>query len=533
MRIIHLGLALVFCVHSSAWAITSSGTIPEDSASEATAVERAFAFDKLGNTKSTKAPAPQKFESKIYKPMVLKGGLQLDPSCALEAERLGASTDHLKSKLNALAGRMMDRALKCRKAYPEMATYIDQMISRYRREVIRCEAPLGQKGLVEPDPKEEQNYAAYNDQKNITVTQKWLKKALGHEGLGWAPDDAGSTLFHELLHSTSCNNRHDHNEIQKIAAGTEEDKKYCDDNVTMDRVAVVESLCMGGDINSSKKTASQVISDRTNMCGTDRGCRAMFTAKGNNENGLPSKDLDNDDATRLCERIKDDGMCLHFRQTQGKTVTDANPKVKAARKKVKERLGKVLPGLENEVPLEVVKLFPDLHKRLEAVKDSSCFKRHFHLSPKDGTLSSIRTTAKTVDSDLWKNSSSAMAEHFFKLSREYSAFIGKFPPDQECGETEKEIKDVLSSLDEKITASSSFIPVRYFIKSLNDNEYPEFEELRQPDSALYRLLGKAVVEDYVSAMDKFHYDSPHFDCEASGLAPFRVMEKSKKGEVCD
>ncbi|HXH74345.1 MAG TPA: hypothetical protein VNJ08_05240 [Bacteriovoracaceae bacterium] len=517
-------LALIFFC-SNAYAVNLNGTISRDPASEASGIERAIST--LNNSKAPpRSISEEKFEGKKYKSIKLKGGLLLDPSCALEASRKGLNPGDLEEKMNLFMGKMMDKVVRCMEQYPEMKSYLQQAVEQYRSQDVRCDAPQGIKGLVNPD---RFNYDASHNWKGIRLSNALLTRVVGNDKAG--QDTALSTIFHELLHGTKCNNRHDHNDIERIGVTSGDDNVDCKNNVTMDRVSVVESLCMGEKLGYAKETASLVLAKRMNKCGTDRGCRDMFTSKGNNIDlilGLtgisPNKDLDDSAATALCQRIKDDGMCLHYRNTQGKTITSTNPKVIAIRERLRLRLLKIGPN-SNQIQTEYLSLYPDLEKRFDKLKNNTCFKRHFYISPAHpNEINALRTEAKTIVTGI--------SSHIKRLKNDLSKFTSSLPPDS-CSNDENEMISVLTDLSENLPSNPVFNKLRDAVSQDENLHYPDSKSpFHNPDLA--NLLGKDLTADYLKTMDQFHHESPNYDCVAAGFAPFRVMEAAnQKPNACE
>lgn len=530
---LHLLSALYFAsLTLQVQAVNLDGTYPRDYEAELHAIRRAEGLDPMGNRKLKKALPGARFAGKEYKAIRLEGGLQLHPSCEREASRSAISREDFTKKMNQLMSTMMSKIIKCIDNYPEMKSYLLESISQFRRQTLRCEPTFGQKGLIKPIHISG-SYSAYNDGKSITLAGSVLESLLyeGREGEDWAI----STVFHELLHSTTCNNRHDHNEIETIPV-TEYDSKTCNDNVTMDRISVVESLCMGGGLNSSDKTATLLLAQRMNMCGSDRGCRDMFTAKGNSHTFLgeifginfPNKDLDDNAANRICQRIKDDGMCLHFRNTQGPTITRSNPKVVAIREKMQKRLSEIMPDFSNKLSTDWIAIYPDLDKRFKTIKDGKCFKRNFYIpEDKPHEINSFRTTANTVSDAQWEKDDKGIPNRVVSIAKDLDNFLKNSSSD-ECDKDNQEIKSILEDLGQRLDEGQASNTLRRMFKLISETKYPQFEPLMDSYSDARKILGHGLVEEYLDTMNKFHYQSPDFDCMAAGLAPFRIMENAVK-----
>lgn len=516
------------------YAVAINGAIPVDTESEATSIKRAQALDP--STKHfTKDLPSQAFEGKTYKPIRLEGGMQLDSSCVLEAERMGVNSTQLKAVMEKNMARMLDRILKCGENYPELDKYLKETVYQYRRQIMKCDPPEKQKGLMVPLTNI--TYDAYNLKTSMVFSNNWLKRALGKTGNQRSHNHALSTVFHEMLHSTSCNNRHDHNEVERMPA-TVESKDACNQNVSMDRISVVESLCMGEHFNSSGHPAARILANRISMCGTDRGCRDLFTAKGSNitwwektfYDASPSSHISDTQAGTLCARIKDDGMCLHFRANQGPVINGADAHLTAVRGNLDARINQVLPGLSNRVPVAFMKLYPDIQKRFDALKDGSCFKRNFYeKNPED--INALRTTASTVPSSTW-DMDSALSSHIGRIATDLGSFLAKMNSD-ECTEETRELRSLLNDYGERLKSSTLVTQLRTLKASNNKGEYLKTKDLRNSSSELVQILGPELVQSYVRTMDKRHSDSPHFDCVATGLAPFRAVSDAARAPACD
>lgn len=517
------------------FAVNLDGTFPANKVGEASAPKRFPGADPLKNKNLKPALPPAKFDNKTYNSVRLDGDLQLHPSCELEAERLKVSPKELKSKMDAHMRRMMDRMLSCIHNYPEMKGYVEEAIAQTRRQSFKCEAPFGAKGMYNR-PKGE-NYWAYNAGGEIVVSSSMLDALVGPASSNEKHSDkAMASIFHELLHSTHANNRHDHNDVELKGAKIENLKANCEDNVSMDRVNIIESLCIGAHLSASKEDAAQIMADRMDMCGTDKGCRETFTAKGNNFDEewpwlrIPNRDISNAAATKLCQRIKDDGRCLHMRKTQGKTITDSNAKIKDARKELEIRLNKILPRNESELSEELIALYPEVDKRYQALKGTSCFKAAFKTFPEaPGKFYSKHTKLKGITWKDWAKIKTNLRKHVRNIEEEA---YEKMRDATSCKDENKEIDGFLSALNEKIYNTDSLQQLNVVAHSLLTGAYPTDPVLRNEKSEISRFLGPAL-NNYIKTLDKLHYQSPSFDCVAAGLAPFRAVEDANREPACE
>jgi len=296
---------------------------------------------------------------------------------------------------------------------------------------------------------------------------------------------------------------------------------------------------MGVNLSSSQESASQVLADRMDMCGTDRGCREMFTAKGNNFSEelpwyeIPNKDLSDDAATKLCARIKDDGMCLHFRNTQGKTITESNPKLQALKNRMEQRLYQLLPRANNTIPIEVISLYPDLNQRYEEMKDGNCFKSHFSTFPgAPGIFVAKQIKRENISPKDWADPKKNLLKHVRNFSDKMSILIDQNPI-PECAERNKEIKSLFFDLEQNLGKTDINATLNDVAASIYRGTFPEGSSLHDENSEISRLIGKDLLRDYMKGLDSFHYKSPKFDCIAAGLAPFRFMEEANRAPACE
>jgi len=111
--------------------------------------------------------------------------------------------------------------------------------------------------------------------------------------------------------------------------------------------------------------------------------------------------------------------------------------------------------------------------------------------------------------------------------------MNKFGPSPECVETNKEIKTFLNEFWIKVKNSNSLNKLSNLYKSAFNGSYPEDESFRDENSEISQFIGKDVLRDYVRTLDQLHYKSPHFDCVAAGLAPFRALEEANRDPTCN
>lgn len=499
-----------------------------------TALGRAIALDPLASTKLRKS---------VPNSLVLATGSQMDASCVAMARSMGVTDPaQLRRSLDKTMARIADKTLKCRQAYPELGTYLGQWISQFRRQVFKCETDrIGS---------DEGEFAASSDMEGtITLSKGSFKKLLNLDNNEDNYLESQSTVLHELLHSTKCNNRHDHNHIEAVPASYESDRNTCRDNSTLDRVSVVESLCSGDKLNSSDANARLVLAKRMNLCGTDRGCRSMFTSAGNNitffnGSSIPNEDLSNDAATRLCQRIKDDGMCLHLRITQGPTITRSRPQVIQLKAAMEAKMRKLIPSSTNHLPLEIWDQFPELKSEFEALKDTPCFRTQFRPAPAGGYYA-IRTQGRFIENNLFEFSaigSGNIETHLSQIVDNLQSTSANFNTCKNDAQNTDRLVAVMGKLKKSLKARDYNIQLHAMLIWMTGRDefsfYPEDDDKRKPDSKFAKLLGSQLHSQWVNTMDRFHHESPNFDCVAAGISPFRIMEgatgspPSNQEDVC-
>ena len=524
----------------SVFSVDRDGRIERNPAGEATAHARAIELDPQGGSNLRGIEDSIESGGRSYHAIILNGGAQLHPSCLFEAQRAGKSEQVLRQTMNQRFARMLDAIISCRENYPEMSPYLDQSLSEYRRHVFRCEPPVGQEGLISIRGS---GYGGYNNYLGTsTLTSNTFLSLLAPENKNMDIHSYGITaLFHEILHSTSCNNRHDHDKIMPIPANAYIDRNTCDTNVTMDRVSVVESLCLGSDLVYSNGTASHLLARRMMLCGTDRGCRDMFTDAGNTVPWyrnliMPnvSADLSNDQATRLCQRILDDGSCLQLRKTQGETITNSRPEVVALKRKMNERLLALIPQTTNQIPDGLWSLYPDLEQRFSALANTNCFRSQFNRN--DGKLHGqgylhLRTQSRFIPEAVnvfTRSTGPTLGRHLRGILDNLYESTNNFRSCSRDVQTREELQLVVTDLTQRLERDTSIDGSLLIINNLANNQFRFMGDAstRSPSSPLGRLLGEELTTEFNDVMDSLHYESPRFDCVRAGLTTFRAMEKS-------
>lgn len=266
-------------------------------------------------------------------------GIQLHPSCIQYAKQEGIKD--VEMKFESWVGSALNDVINgCSVNYPEIRPYINEWISQARRTVITC---------TQNNPKMKSVWAVNctNKLSVLSSLHRHEKFGLGHSGLLWdsqhnmhrsvvifpvrslklfLSENAtpfwktrfNETFIHELFHSTSANNRNDHNSIQKVI---ERKDNMCKENALDDRIEIISGLCAGSGKTKKNKLSSKNfiftndmttrIYNRVSKCGMERGCINTFNSSIRNPfnriyiNSTPLKDKN---AINLCKRIYSDAL---------------------------------------------------------------------------------------------------------------------------------------------------------------------------------------------------------------------------------
>lgn len=403
--------------------------------------------------------------------------------------------------------------LRCKAAYPELSPYISEWISTYRRHFFRCD--LKDKSTTK--------FAAENDLNDNTLIGYSMVGSLLNRNQDFGFIEAQATILHEIFHSTSANNRYDHNHIQK----KEFDHKIsCKEDSSFDRIVLLKSLCSGSLMNASNMNARKALALKAAKCGHNHACRNTFSGKNSNIDWYKkifdrdaSQELLNDkESISLCKKIQIDGMCLHLRETQGKAIMASSAQIKKLHSQMKKKFQQFFPHSTNHIPLSILRLYPDIMQTFQKYQNTHSFKVLLKKLPHQKGFYAIRGPMKSVESFV------DLKAHFSTIHDNLSKAAKQFKLDQKYPEPTNEILAAISALtkDTAMTVNLNQILklLGPFLKDIREFTYYEKSTTlgyKNPHSPMHQILGDKLFVKWQKIMNTYHPDSPYFSCKAAGL----------------
>ncbi len=492
-------------------------------------------LDPLGDS-GQRRPVPGGFRTRF--------GFQLHPHCFRIAERNGSIP---RADVEARVNRWLESTLRkllegCGRSYPELNPYILQWIASARRTVVSClsqDGPTLGFGAVNLRgawslyfPSERAAVAGLIDDMSLldslhslkrpvvllpsdtwnAILRKFAPSPSIFEAYSPFPED---TLLHEIFHSTTANNRDDHNMIEQRMFDL---AQSCSESVADDRINVISNLCSGASysITADLTPVWKVIAGRVSQCGADRGCLSLFRGRMGfwASLGIDSEGLETSQARSICRKLVRRGNCDHWRDTQGATITRANPALRAIGERLAARLDPILPRATNDLPVGLLGLHPGERRGFESLQATDCFKSVFTRGP-DGTLF-VRGPEAGRHLPEWSDRFDlATYERRFEWARTRAL------ESPGCGDTSVR-EALLANLSRIRDEGHRFLRMDlvveialHRVQGQAEPFVPVFFSFQREDLAHW--LGRDLLEDYLGALRRFHHKSPDFDCEASGL----------------
>jgi hypothetical protein len=461
-------------------------------------------------------------------------GAQFAPSCM---QMLGKPNDFSRNALNDMVSEAAKQMVGCRRRYPELTPYIEQWMTQARRNVIEC---------VE-DSKENETVGGWNDTRGTTtLPRKDLLRAISEVTIvdvDWGMtfrSQGMNTFVHENLHSTTANNRLDHSAVEFTQTQTGADSKTnlvepggCKDDVLVDRVNILTSLCTGENIAGSDLTAFKLLHSRITGCGMKRACHEVF-ASSIQDSPWPSEGLPPKQVESLCNRLYEDGQCMHLLESQGDALIGGDPEVQRVARKLHARLRELAPSHSNEIPSSWMKLFPELKIRLDALESgSSCFRALFLTTP-SGTVY-LRDDSPIRYDDPVKHfrdpAGSSLDGHVrYKIfgavqDRAKHARLCNSPEDQE--KVLGWVLDLEGRLRESVDPFLWMRPVNFALGEYQKGILDSRSMTSNP--SFKKLIGQEFWERFAAISRKYDSSSAEFSCEALGLSLRRTVERALIG----
>ncbi|HTL11723.1 MAG TPA: hypothetical protein VL588_04510 [Bdellovibrionota bacterium] len=473
-------------------------------------------------------------------------GPRLSPDCM----RLGKARIMDGAKVEALLRQWVTDAFAevsdCGGKYANLAPYIREWKSHAKKMTITCTDPDVSKtdyaGMYTGDDHFEIIRPALwgvMADRGGSYTENYTNSEGKPDGITTGYDRAVEILIHEIFHSTDANNRDDHNFIETF---DEVHDGVCGDNVTMDRVCVVSSLCTGLPFVRGAVNAQVGLFSRMTQCGKARGCTDVFTGKASHYSlwedlfGEPNSDLLSDaEAGRLCNQVRSRGFCEYQLGKQGDVITLGNPLLKRFQPLLLDRLGSVLPRAVNMLPAALINAVPGARESLQKISGGACFKRLFmlnNLGDLDAVHNHIAHEAIPAPfvyfggywSDL-PGGGHDLSTHVGTIGSTTSWAIMDSSSDSPChGTSESQaISDWLYDFGREWYGVDVLDLYKGALARVIFRAEPGYYREGRPSAddllkqRLARLLGPELLKNYELALIKGHATSPAFDCAAAGL----------------
>lgn len=438
---------------------------------------------------------------KLEKSVRLTTGAVLDESCLQVAKDENIPQDKFIRRFEKSLKVTAHNMLECEKSYPELRPYISEWVTSYRRHYFKC---------TNKDESSNYNtifgttYLTYNTMTALT-SPRYIKSGAYHQ-------TALGTLAHEILHTTSCNNRADHNDIENIQINN---KNFCGNNISLDRVSVVEALCI--DAQSFKGPITKLFVQQKEQCKKNT-CERLFNGASSSIGiayGIfrPAKDLSKDAAQKLCARIHDDGQCLIKRENNAKELWNKSSEIQGILAQIRERLKDYMPQIHDELPLGHLDYHPALKEDYRRIQASDCFKNQFEQTPHGIIPKSGNKSPMPYD------------DHFDQtMTSLHSRWMNSL---KTCSVSDRRR---ISKFLNNIRAEEVRMTLAPHFRWIEGSEMLDQKDTRTEDAfrgkdEFEKILGQKLHQEFLKVMNNHHPQSANFDCVKEGLSPFRTMEK--------
>lgn len=497
----------------------------------------------------------------------------------------------VRGAFDRLVREVLSDLLACTTQYPELATYIQEWMGQLQGTTLAC-ANVSQV-----------NWGAYHALNHQTMLEylpasEWPQFAdlepnssAGRPVIVWSPAAfsgllqqpptafARDTLIHEILHSITADNRADHNEVERIRFDS---TASCADNIAVDRVNMIAMLCSGypafGVSNVAprrerQRTVVELLHDRINHCGLNRGCTEVFaptlnTALIDTPDRMRQGDLSLAQAESLCQRINSDGACMQMRMRYDRTFYEqgaapafssyarVEPHLSRIEPRLRERLALVFPRFHDVIPAALIRDLPVARSAFERYGQDPCFRRIFSARPGGDLLVSpsiLHICFNPLDERMcpslseWTSPLDASDPvQYFSSPRNRASFpfaqmrvvvdsaLQSLP---EChGETPRQtydrmgaISQMMESIETVFSRSESSPLFQAAARRAAGRDEDAIVPLRDygVDSNVGLLLGSELAREYADTLRRFHPRSDRFECNS--IVPFEMMGEVRRG----
>lgn len=453
-------------------------------------------------------------------------GTRFSQSCKAFLPNLNTTQiENLRHVIRKVFSQMKSCALK----YPELTPYLNDAQAIARTSQIECAVP----------DKGHRDAAAWNDLRGkTTLTPVTISRLAADEDKPWN----SYVLLHEFLHSTGANNRADHHTLQVInptsTHGPDQKVKpnRCEDDVTLDRVNVIASLCSATPLYRSKNAVLDDLFDRVSGCGMKRGCIDTFTSAAPMD-GTPFKNIQPEAAISLCSKIYEEGLCAAHIERDGAKLIRSLPRTQELQKKINARLIQVFPTRRGEITAAILDFYPDLREKLRAFESNHCFTSTIWSSP-HGSLHLMSDRKNPRDAriknplrEIGLGGSDLASFYGVRWKAELESALRSNPL---CTQSESSILSVFNSMIEELShdvRAEAWEPVIHLALGEWDKSFEKQAQVSVDFSKpslilLSKLLGHSLYRNYEDTMITLNPYSPHFDCEQAGLSLFRSGERA-------
>ncbi len=437
-------------------------------------------------------------------------GNKIHKSCMdlLQAHESSKNISHIDGNnidlyFNQVIGETMARMSSCQNKYRELSPYLDEWYYRFKDITFKCVSEnsdeLGAAAWVSVLDLENILYLPYDTFFNM----------IG----GYFKDGSNikteiiNLIMHETLHLTKANHTNgEHNKVSPHAFSGSCNKV----ERSSDRVYLISALCSGSHMNvptgtfptpSRSKVSfkpEELLFLKAKQCGQEATCLNIF----NDHSVLytllgKSSSLPHQKSSLLCSKIMNQGKCLHKARQ-----LEISPFLKKHLNYINNKLSKVTPQDQSDIPHELFRVFPDLKKEADDVMKSCTTSKKINFSNPEKWLF---TTNNIKNKGVWKRSYNSLNEC---KPGSYTSCDCK-------------LSDFKASIEDKVsTISIDLIDlsiIDYLGTPLEKEHYLTSYNLATKlakNKMAQKLFGNKFLKSFLAATKKYAYDSPDFDCQA-------------------
>ncbi|MBT6326292.1 MAG: hypothetical protein HOJ35_10015 [Bdellovibrionales bacterium] len=426
---------------------------------------------------------------------------------------------------NQVIGETMERMSSCQNKYSELSPYLNEWYYRFKDITFKCvpenSNEVGAAAWVSVLELENIMYLPYDT--FLDMVGGYFKDGSNIK------TDIINLIMHETLHLTKANHTNgEHNQVSPHAFSGSCDKV----ERSSDRVYLISALCSGSHMNvptetfptpSSSKVSfkpEELLFLKAKKCGKEAACLNIF----NDHSVLytllgKSSSLPQQKSNLLCSKIMSQGKCLHKARQ-----LEISPFLKKHLNYINNKLSKVTPQDQSDIPHELFRIFPDLKNEADDVMKSCTTSKKINFTDPNKWLF---TTNNIKNKGQWKQSYNSSNEC---KSGNYTSCDCK-------------LSDFKASIDDKVsTISIDLIDlsiIDYLGTPLEKEHYLTSYNLATKlakNKMAQKLFGNNFLKSFLAATKKYAYDSPDFDCQAqfkSGPSNIRsIMEVNNPKTSC-